>query len=300
VVNEFDRIINVIGEKGYETGSMHYPTFMKLGPNNKLFISDSLNTRVQVFNSQGAPELTIGEGGLGIGQFLRPKGLAIDGLGFLYSADSGHNVIQVFNKEGHFAALLGNEKGLPIDLGSPNGILFVEPDRLYIAEKLARRIQVRKVVLDRQLTLLADDLREKGFEVPADTKKPRKRTQIKSSPARFGAQIEKIRLLKERGGLVTITAPIFKAGGSVLVDGAIDVLNEITVLVEDPNLTLKIKVLAVNISTKKVSPSLAKDRIMVITKYVPGGPERVRFYTMGAVTQGNLQDMIEITVEKSR
>ena len=90
----------------------------------------------------------MGEKGFGIGQFIRPKGVAVDGSGFLYVADSYLNVVQVFDSKGEFAALLGNEKGLPIDLGSPNGLVFVHPDTLIICEKLSRRVQIRKVSVD--------------------------------------------------------------------------------------------------------------------------------------------------------
>jgi hypothetical protein len=56
------------------------------------------------------------------------------------------NVVQVFSGEGDFISLLGDEKGLPLDLGSPNGLAFIEPDLLVISEKLSRRIQIRRVL----------------------------------------------------------------------------------------------------------------------------------------------------------
>jgi DNA-binding beta-propeller fold protein YncE len=298
VVNEFDRIINVIGEKGYDTGFMHYPTFLKSADKNSIYVSDSLNARVQEFDSQGAPVSIFGERGLGIGQFLRPKGIAVDTRGFIYVADSGHNVIQVFNRDGQFTALLGNEKGLPIDLGSPNGMVFVEPDRLIVAEKLARRVQVRRVPLDSTLSLVAKDL-EKSGGVPIPREQPvRQRTKVKLPPSPYSAQVEKIVVLGERGGLATIGAPLFENGTATLRPKAEDVLNAIAKLSKDPDLRIRLKVLAMDKEGMQASPGLAKDRIAVIRRYIVSPSDSIKFYTMGAVSQGTLKDMIEITVER--
>ena len=80
----------------------------------------------------------------------------------IFVADSQLNVIQVFDPGGKFVSLLGDEKGLPIDLGSPNGIVFVEPDLIMICEKFARRIQVRRVLdVFMQDTVVEEDM-EKG------------------------------------------------------------------------------------------------------------------------------------------
>jgi fibronectin type 3 domain-containing protein len=124
-------LIRVIGEKGYEPGKLHYPTFVFVDTKNRFIVSDTLNSRVQVFDADGSHLKIIGGKGPGIGQFLRPKGVAADDYGNLYVA---------------FIGLLGDEKGLPIDLGSPNGITFIGPDRLVISERLSRRIHVRRLL----------------------------------------------------------------------------------------------------------------------------------------------------------
>ena len=146
VLDNNDTLVRVIGEKGDEPEEMQYPTFVIFDNEDRLIVSDTMNSRVQVFGSDGSHLKTVGEKGLGIGQFLRPKGVAADDAGNLYVADSQHNVIQVFNSEFEFIALLADEKGLPVDLGSPNGIAFVGPDHLAISERLSRRVQVRRLL----------------------------------------------------------------------------------------------------------------------------------------------------------
>ena len=141
-------LIDVIAERGYEPGQMQYPTFIAFTGEGNFFIADTMNSRIQMFDGSGVSAGVVGEKGLGIGQFMRPKGVAVDGSGFLYVADSYLNVVQVFDTEGELVALLGNEKGLPIDLGSPNGLVFVPPDTLIVCEKLSRRVQIRRVPVD--------------------------------------------------------------------------------------------------------------------------------------------------------
>jgi len=144
--DEKDNLVNVIGEKGSVAGAMHYPTFVTIGTGDKIYVSDSMNSRLQVFDPKGGYQGAVGEKGLGIGQFLRPKGVATDLDGNIYVADSQQNVIQVFDSKGEFKSLFANERGLPIDLGSPNGLEFAEPDLLIVCEKLARRVQIRKIL----------------------------------------------------------------------------------------------------------------------------------------------------------
>ncbi|GBE15687.1 NHL repeat protein [bacterium BMS3Abin14] len=145
VLDRNNKLVNILGGRGYEPGLMQYPTFLTVSGPDRLIVSDTLNSRLQIMRLSGKPERIIGETGLGIGQFIRPKGIARDKKGVIYVADSYLNAIQVFRPDGTFVALLGNENGLPLDVGSPNGIVLAPPDRLVICEKLARRVQVRKV-----------------------------------------------------------------------------------------------------------------------------------------------------------
>ena len=147
-LDEKGDLVDVIAERGVEPGKMQYPTFIAFNDEGDFYVADTMNSRVQEFGGSSSPAGVVGEKGLGIGQFIRPKGVAVDGSGFLYVADSYLNIVQVFDPKGEFVALLGNEKGLPIDLGSPNGLTFVPPDTLIVCEKLSRRVQIRKVPID--------------------------------------------------------------------------------------------------------------------------------------------------------
>lgn len=147
-LDDKDTLINVVGERGNKTGQMQNPTFITSAGGGRLLVADTMNSRAQLLGGLSLSAEVVGGKGPGIGQFIRPKGVAVDGSGFFYIADSYLNVVQVFDNDGDFTALLGNEQGLPIDLGSPNGLVFVPPDTLIVCEKLGRRVQVRTVPVD--------------------------------------------------------------------------------------------------------------------------------------------------------
>ena len=82
-----------------------------------------------------------GPGGLG-----RPKGVAVSEKGEVFVADSWQNMVQVFDREGRFLAVLTDEDGDKLDLGSPNGIALGAENRIYIVERLSSRLQIREMI----------------------------------------------------------------------------------------------------------------------------------------------------------
>ncbi len=149
VLDRQERLSLIIGEKGEGLGQFHYPTFLLLDESFRITVSDTLNSRLQVLTMMGAAEKVLGEKGMGVGQFIRPKGITRDDRGFLFVADSFLNVVQVFDSSGGFIGVLGDKEGKRLlDLGMPNGVVFMGKDRLAICEKISRRVTVWQVVLD--------------------------------------------------------------------------------------------------------------------------------------------------------
>ena len=54
--------------------------------------------------------------------------------------------MQVFAATGQPLAILVDEDGKPLDLGSPNGIALGRDNRIYIAERLSARLQIREII----------------------------------------------------------------------------------------------------------------------------------------------------------
>jgi tripartite motif-containing protein 71 len=80
-------------------GQFNVPTGLSLDSMGRLYVSDTNNNRIEVFNNSGAFLTKWGSVGIGEGQFHDPQGIAVNTRSYqLYITDSGNDRIQVFEK----------------------------------------------------------------------------------------------------------------------------------------------------------------------------------------------------------
>ena len=95
--------------KGAGPGYFMFPTYATLDAKGNVYVTDTLNSRVEMFDPEGNYLKSFGKRGDGWGMFDKPKGVALDSFGNLYVADSGWSNVQIFNSKGQillfFAAL---------------------------------------------------------------------------------------------------------------------------------------------------------------------------------------------------
>jgi DNA-binding beta-propeller fold protein YncE len=110
------------GGKGSAEGRFARPTNIALDGQGHIYVSDTINGRVQKLDLQGRHLQSYGNLGDRPGQFARPKGLDVDAQGRLYIADAAFENIQIFANSGQillFFAGPGEEAGqltLPADV----------------------------------------------------------------------------------------------------------------------------------------------------------------------------------------
>lgn len=133
----------------------------------RIYVSDTNNTRIQVFDNNGEFITTFGEKGTDDGQFLYPYGIAGDKNGNLYVAELYTNRIQVFNTEGEyqrdFASALAKD-GL---IKSPGDITIVG-NQMFLTEITRNRVLVidlESEELIRQIGLEYDLMAPNGVAV---------------------------------------------------------------------------------------------------------------------------------------
>jgi DNA-binding beta-propeller fold protein YncE len=78
------------------------PRAIAVDDQSQIYVSDTGNKRIQVFDEEGNFVRQIGMEGALDGQLDEPAGIAIDDNGQLYVADTWNQRIQIFNKEGVF------------------------------------------------------------------------------------------------------------------------------------------------------------------------------------------------------
>jgi DNA-binding beta-propeller fold protein YncE len=101
------------------------PSDIEVDPQRSLiYIADSGNNRVSVFDFQGKFLKIIGRKGQGPAEFSNPTGLYVLEDGGIAVADVGNNRIQLFDREGGFVRSIGT-KGVQV------ADLIFEEDRIY-------------------------------------------------------------------------------------------------------------------------------------------------------------------------
>jgi DNA-binding beta-propeller fold protein YncE len=133
-----------IGKRGDGPGEFNLPRDAVVGADGLLYVVDSGNFRIQVFDAEGKFVKTFGAIGRQTGQFSRPKEIAADDQGNIYVADSAFGNFQIFTKEG--ALLLdvgsrGNSDG-PARFMLPSGIAVDSDGRIYMVDQFFRKVEV--------------------------------------------------------------------------------------------------------------------------------------------------------------
>jgi DNA-binding beta-propeller fold protein YncE len=103
-------LIREWGSEGEDDGQFVRPHDLDFSPSeDKLYIVDRDNDRIQVFDKNGTFLFKWGETGEGDGEFTLPYGLDVDKAGNVWVADRGNNRIQKFDAEGNFLLAFGTE-----------------------------------------------------------------------------------------------------------------------------------------------------------------------------------------------
>ena len=123
-------------------GTFAAPTNIAIAADSNIYVTDTWNNRVQMFDPDGKFLRAIGSQGVRPGQFIRPKGISVDSEGHLYVADAEFNNFQILDTEGRPLLAVGS-----YGLGSGQfaliaGIFIDQHDRIYVTDQLRGRVQI--------------------------------------------------------------------------------------------------------------------------------------------------------------
>ncbi|HEX5393248.1 MAG TPA: 6-bladed beta-propeller [Rhodocyclaceae bacterium] len=132
----------VLGKRGAGKGEFNFPTYLWRSAEGKLFVSDVLNFRVQVFDEQLHPIAQFGKLGDGSGDAARQKGVATDAMGHVYVVDGLFHAFQIFDDKGSYLLSVGTRGGESGEFWLPAGIFVDRDDRIYVTDSYNGRVQV--------------------------------------------------------------------------------------------------------------------------------------------------------------
>lgn len=126
------------GEKGSDDGQFDISGSFLAAANDKIYVSDTSNKRVQIFDSAGNFITKFGTYGTGDGQFTDPKGIAVNNER-IYVVDRDR--VQIFDSAGNFIAKFGSIGIGDGQFNTPRD-LAISNDRIFVVDNKNNRIQI--------------------------------------------------------------------------------------------------------------------------------------------------------------
>ncbi|HTT66166.1 MAG TPA: 6-bladed beta-propeller [Bryobacteraceae bacterium] len=144
------RTIGVTGKKHTLTdpGNFSLPTNAAVDNDGNLYVTDTLNNRVEIFDAEGNFISEFGKAGDGPGRFARPKGIAVDGDGHIWVVDEVQSRVQVFDRNGRLLIYFGEQGPYPGQFQAAYGIAIDKRNRVIVSEQFPGRVQVFQYVTD--------------------------------------------------------------------------------------------------------------------------------------------------------
>ena len=135
------RHLRTIGTSGYGPGQFLFPTNVAVAPDGNVYVADTLNSRIQVFDPEGTLVTMFGFLGDRPGAFGKPKGLAFDAFGNLHVVDSQLSYVQVFNAKQMPLMAYGGPGNHPALMALPNGIAIDSKNEIFVADFIGNQVK---------------------------------------------------------------------------------------------------------------------------------------------------------------
>ncbi|MDH5546350.1 MAG: 6-bladed beta-propeller [Gammaproteobacteria bacterium] len=130
-----------IGGPGDADGLFKAPTHLAYH-DQRLYVTDTLNARVQIFASDGKFLNTFGKRGIYLGNLPRPKGVAVDSQGKVYVVESYYDYLLVYDGQGQPLLPIGGSGHGPGQFYLPAGVWVDELGRVFVADMFNGRVAV--------------------------------------------------------------------------------------------------------------------------------------------------------------
>ena len=120
------QFVNSFGCYGRGNGEFNYPNDIAQDGAGNLYVSDTSNNRVQVFDYKGEFLFSFSQKDASK-QLCSPNGICVDSDQFVYVCDGGNGCVSVFKTSGEFVTSFGQ-------FSSAAGIVIDDDGFVYVAE----------------------------------------------------------------------------------------------------------------------------------------------------------------------
>ena len=131
-----------IGQQARSAAGFHYPTSIARSRSGDMYVTDTLNYRIQHLTKALEFSDSFGQAGDGPGDFSRPKGVATDSDGNVYVVDALFDNVQIFDRNGKLLMVFGSPGSREGEFWLPSAIFIDQQDRIYVSDTYNKRVQV--------------------------------------------------------------------------------------------------------------------------------------------------------------
>jgi hypothetical protein len=135
------RFLGAIGRGGTGPGEFNRPEGLCVDAQDRIYVADSCNHRIQVFSREGGWLRTYGKAGNGRGELSYPYDICVDAAGRQYVCEFGNSRIQVFDAKDEPIEIIGGPGAAAGQFNNPWGLALDSAGNLYVADSQNHRVQ---------------------------------------------------------------------------------------------------------------------------------------------------------------
>jgi len=176
---EGKKLIRVLGKGGTGEGEFNRAEGLGVDAQDRLYVADSCNHRVQIFAPDGRFFRSYGRAGTGHGEMSYPYDVKVDAQGLQFVCEFGNSRIQIFDRNNQPLEILGGPGAAPGQFSNPWSVALDSKGNHYVADAMNHRVQ--KFI--RRQPVAADVSRrtDRAFDDPASNQKVRLLTPVATS-----------------------------------------------------------------------------------------------------------------------
>lgn len=133
--------ILMFGKPGTGDGEFNRAEGLDVDAQDRIYVADSCNHRIQIFSRDGRWLKTFGKAGRGLGELSYPFDVRVDRAGRQYVCEFGNSRIQVFGPNNEPLEIIGGPGSKPGQFNNPWAIALDSHGNLFVADAGNHRVQ---------------------------------------------------------------------------------------------------------------------------------------------------------------